>query len=111
MAAVRKKADDEYPKAAIERDAKVMELMGFAPAPFDYLGELSKLLEAQLDGFYEPKNGTMYVASDLAGDAANLALAHELVHALQDQHYDLKKRSGYHPGLSLIHISEPTRPY
>lgn len=100
VAAVRKKADDEYPKAAIERDAKVMELMGFAPAPFDYLGELSKLLEAQLDGFYEPKNGTMYVASDLAGDAANLALAHELVHALQDQHYDLKKRSGYHPGKS-----------
>ncbi len=100
VAAVRKKADSEYPKAALERDARVMELLGFAPTPFDYLGELSKLLEAQLDGFYEPKNGTMYVASDLAGDAANLALAHELVHALQDQHYDLKPRTGYHPGRS-----------
>lgn len=100
VAAVRKKADDEYPKAAIERDAKVMELMGFAPAPFDYMGELSKLLEAQLDGFYDPKTGTMYVAQDLAGDAATLALAHELTHALQDQHYDLKPRGGYHPGKS-----------
>lgn len=100
VAEVRKKADTEYPKAAIERDGKVMELMGFAPAPFDYLKELSTLLEAQLDGFYEPKNGTMYVAADLEGDGANLALAHELVHALQDQHYDLSKRSGYHPGQS-----------
>ena len=100
VAEVRKKADTEYPKAAIERDGKTMELMGFAPAPFDYLKELSTLLEAQLDGFYEPKNGTMYVAADLEGDGANLALAHELVHALQDQHYDLSKRSGYHPGQS-----------
>ncbi len=100
VAAVRKKADDEYPKAALERDGRVMELMGFAPAPFDYLKELSGLLEAQLDGFYEPKTGTMYVAADLTGDTAQLALAHELVHALQDQHYDLKKRSGYHPGKS-----------
>lgn len=100
VAEVRKKADTEYPKAAIERDAKVMELLGFANAPFDYLGELSRLLEAQLDGFYEPKNGTMYVAADLEGDAATLALAHELVHALQDQHYDLKPRGGYHPGKS-----------
>ncbi len=98
VAEVRKKAGLEYPKAAIERDGKMMELMGFAPAPFDYLKELSKLLEAQLDGFYEPRNGTMYVAADLEGDGANLALAHELVHALQDQHYDLSKRSGYHPG-------------
>jgi len=97
---VRKKADTEYPKAAIERDAKTMELLGFAPAPFDYLAELSRLLEAQLDGFYEPKTGTMYLAGDLDGDAAGLTLAHELVHALQDQHYDLKPRGGYHPGKS-----------
>lgn len=100
VAEVRKKADTEYPKSAIERDAKMMELLGFANAPFDYLAELSRLLEAQLDGFYEPKTGTMYVAADLDGDAASLALSHELVHALQDQHYDLKPRGGYHPGQS-----------
>lgn len=100
VAAVRRKANDEYPAAALERDARVVELMGFAPAPFDYLKELSALLEAQLDGFYEPKTGTMYVAADLTGDTAQLALSHELVHALQDQHFDLKKRAGYHPGMS-----------
>ena len=100
VAEVRTKADTEYPKAVIEREGKSMELLGFAPPKFDYLGELSRLLEAQLDGFYEPRNGTMYLAADLAGDAADLALAHELVHALQDQHYDLKKHSGYRPGKS-----------
>jgi hypothetical protein len=57
-----------------------------------------KLLEAQLEGSYEPKNGTMYLAADLRGEQAKATLAHELVHALQDQHWDLKTRSQYRPG-------------
>jgi hypothetical protein len=59
---------------------------------------MMKLLEAQLEGFYEPKNGTMYLAADLRGEQAQATLAHELVHALQDQHWDLKVRSQYRPG-------------
>ena len=59
---------------------------------------MMKLLEAQLEGFYEPKNGTMYLASDLKGPQAQATLAHELVHALQDQKWDLRKRSDYKPG-------------
>jgi len=57
-----------------------------------------KLLSAQLEGFYEPNNGTMYLAADLRGKEAQATLAHELVHALQDQNWDLKSRSTYRPG-------------
>ena len=40
----------------------------------------------------------MYLASDLVDRAADATLAHELVHALQDQYYDLGSRLVYRAG-------------
>jgi hypothetical protein len=40
----------------------------------------------------------MYMAGDLADDEATATLAHELVHALQDQNWDLEARSKYKAG-------------
>ena len=98
VARVKDKALREYPPEALRREGLLLQIVGFAPPTFDYLGEMMKLLEAQLEGFYEPKNGTMYLAADLHGPQAQATLAHELVHALQDQKWDLKKRSDYKPG-------------
>jgi hypothetical protein len=98
VARVKDKALREYPQEALRREGLLLQIVGFAPPTFDYLGEMMKLLEAQLEGFYEPKNGTMYLAADLHGPQAQATLAHELVHALQDQKWDLKKRSDYKPG-------------
>ncbi len=98
VARVKDKALREYPPEALRREGLLLQIIGFAPPTFDYLGQMMKLLEAQLEGFYEPKNGTMYLASDLKGPQAQATLAHELVHALQDQKWDLRKRSDYKPG-------------
>lgn len=98
VARVKEKALREYPPDALKREGQLLQMFGFAPAGFDYLSEMMKLLEAQLEGFYEPKNGTMYLASDLRGLEAEATLAHELVHALQDQSWDLRTRSVYRPG-------------
>ena len=98
VARVKDKALREYPPEALRREGLLLQIIGFAPPSFDYLGQMMKLLEAQLEGFYEPKNGTMYLASDLKGPQAQATLAHELVHALQDQKWDLRKRSDYKPG-------------
>ncbi len=100
VARVREKAMREYPAEVLKREGLVLQLMDFAPPGFDYLAETMKLLEAQLEGFYEPKDGTMYLAADLQGAEAEATLAHELVHALQDQHWDLRSRSDYKPGKS-----------
>ena len=67
VARVKEKALREYPPEALRREGQLIQIMGFAPATFDYLGEMMKLLEAQLEGFYDPKNGTMYLASELRG--------------------------------------------
>lgn len=98
VARVKDKALREYPPEALRREGLLLQIVGFAPPTFDYLSEMMKLLEAQLEGFYEPKNGTMYLAADLKGPQAQATLAHELVHALQDQKWDLRKRSDYKPG-------------
>ncbi len=95
---IKDKAMREYPPEALRREGQLLQLFGFAPASFDYLGEMMKLLGSQLEGFYEPNNGTMYLAADLKGKEAQATLAHELVHALQDQNWDLKSRSTYRPG-------------
>ena len=98
VARVKEKALREYPPEALRREGLLLQIVGFAPPTFDYLAQMMKLLDAQLEGFYEPKNGTMYLASDLKGPQAQATLAHELVHALQDQKWDLRKRSDYKPG-------------
>ncbi len=98
IARVKAHVDREVPKQAIVDEGLVLQLLGFIPTRFDYEAETYALLESQLAGFYEPADGTMYMASDLDDDNAQATLAHELVHALQDQHWDLGKRSGYTPG-------------
>jgi hypothetical protein len=95
---VKDKARREFPEDVLRREGQLLQLFGYAPKSFDYFAEMMKLLEAQLEGFYEPKNGTMYLAADLKGKEAQATLAHELVHALQDQNWDLKTRSTYRPG-------------
>lgn len=106
VARVKDKALREYPADALRREGQILQIMGFAPATFDYLAEMLKLLEAQLEGFYEPKNGTMYLASELKGAQAQATLAHELVHALQDQRWDLRSRSTYRAGRSDASMAE-----
>jgi len=88
------------PPEAIRQEGLVLQLLGMIPTKFDYEKETFNLLEAQLAGFYEPSDGTMYMAADLDEDNAEATLAHELVHALQDQHFDLKPHSKYVEGKS-----------
>jgi hypothetical protein len=88
----------EIPPEAIRNEGLVLQLFGFIPLQFDYEAAEYKLLETQLAGYYEPADGTMYMAADLQEDDADATLAHELVHALQDMRFDLKSRSVYRPG-------------
>lgn len=100
IAQVKAHVAKEVPPEAIRKEGLVLQMLGLLPTQFDYEAETFKLLEAQLAGFYEPSDGTMYMAADLDDDNAEATLAHELVHALQDQHFDLKPHSKYVPGQS-----------
>jgi hypothetical protein len=98
IARVKDHVTRELPPEAIHDEGLELSLFGFIPTQFDYEGAEYALLQDQLAGYYEPADGTMYMASDLAEEDASATLAHELVHALQDQHWNLAERSKYRPG-------------
>jgi hypothetical protein len=95
---VRTHVSHELPPDAIRNEGLALQLLGFVPTQFDYESAEYQLLQDQLAGYYEPADGTMYMASDLGDEEATATLAHELVHALQDQTWNLEERSRYRPG-------------
>jgi hypothetical protein len=98
LARVKRHLADELPPEAIRNEGLALQLLGFVPTTFDYEGAEYDLLQDQLAGYYEPSDRTMYMAGDLGQTEAEATLAHELVHALQDQKWDLAARCKYHPG-------------
>jgi hypothetical protein len=98
IARVKDHVTRELPPEAIRDEGLELELFGFLPPNFDYEAAEYKLLQDQLAGYYEPSDGTMYMANDLGDAEAGATLAHELVHALQDQRWNLGDRSKYRPG-------------
>ncbi len=97
IASVREHVAREIPPDVIRNQGELLIGFGLVPPDFDYEEGAFRLLEAQLAGFYEPHDKKMYLAADLPARAADATLAHELVHALQDQHYDLGKGLSYKP--------------
>ena len=90
----------EVPLEAIVREGNAMKLAGVIPKDIDYQSIMFRLLEEQLAGFYSPEDETMSLAGDLDEEMADATLLHELVHALQDQYFDLKPGAKYKPGQS-----------
>jgi hypothetical protein len=79
----------DTPKPWLEGQVQWLVLLGFAADGFDMVPALTSLLDEQLAGFYDPQEDTLFVTADTAD---RMTLVHEVVHALQDQHFDLGKR-------------------
>jgi hypothetical protein len=87
----------EVPRDVIRYQGELLVGLGMVAPEYDYEQGTFALLESQLAGFYEPHDKRMYLAADLQDRAADATLAHELVHALQDQYYDLGAKLSYQP--------------
>jgi hypothetical protein len=55
-------------------------------------------LTEQVAGYYEPKTQEFYLADWIDLDGQQPVMAHELTHALQDQHFDLRRFSKWPKG-------------
>ena len=91
--------DQETPRDLIEATEAMLYGFGTVDQDFDYRASLIELMSSQLLGFYDPKQKTFFVGGELKGDEADVTLWHELVHALQDQHYDLTHLTDWQPDL------------
>jgi len=97
IAQVRAHVQRDVPRDVVRAQGDVLLALGLIPIGYKFEQGIFELLEAQLAGYYEPSDKTMYLAGDLNANDADATLAHELVHALQDQHYDIGSRLHYQP--------------
>lgn len=87
------KMNEDKSAQRLQRSEIVLKKFGLIDHDFHLAPFLLSLLTEQVGGYYEPKNKTVYLLDWLAPAEQKPVMAHELTHALQDQHVDLTKWS------------------
>jgi hypothetical protein len=64
--------------------------MGLVPPGTDLVRGYLELAEKDVAGYYESGSQTFFLLDHVSADEAKGVMAHELTHALEDQHYDLR---------------------
>lgn len=95
---IRAHVDKELPPDVLTYQGEVLAALELIPVDYDFTAGMYRLLEGRIAGFYEPDDATMYLVDDLDDGEATETLAHELVHALQDQSYSLGTLLDFVPG-------------
>lgn len=86
-----KNLDEESTPAEMHATEVLLKAFGLAPQDFAYRPFLIKLLTEQVAGYYDPKAQQFYLADWIELEGQKPVMAHELTHALQDQHFNLKR--------------------
>jgi hypothetical protein len=94
---LRRQIDAETPPDVLQATEALLYGFGSVDRDFDYRATVIALMTAQLLGFYDPDQKAFFVSGELSGDEADVTLWHELVHALQDQYYDLATLTKWRP--------------
>ena len=81
--------DREMPADQWAAYEALLEHSGLLPAGVDLRDLVVRLYAEQVAGYYEPARKTFYLADWLPRLVQRAVVAHEVTHALQDQHYDL----------------------
>src|SRR5215510_8983432 len=89
--AMMKNFDDEVTPADLHAGEVTLKKLGLAPPDFQYRALMIRLLTEQVAGYYDPKTRQFYLADWIDIDGQKPIIAHELTHALQDQHFNLRR--------------------
>jgi hypothetical protein len=87
---VDKMKDDKDAKR-MERSEIVLKKFGLIDRDFQLQPFLVSLLKEQIAGYYDSKTKTVNLLDWIEPDSQKPVMAHELTHALQDQHVNLDK--------------------
>lgn len=85
------KVTDSAELEALTGAAELLEFLRVLPPDTDILAENRRVLAEAVEGLYLPDEKSVVVVAeaDVSNPAVKIALAHELTHALTDQHFDL----------------------
>jgi hypothetical protein len=93
-----KNLDADTTPAEMYAAETVLKAFGLAPPDFAYRSFIIKLLSEQVAGYYDPKAKQFYLADWIELDGQKPVMAHELTHALQDQHFNLRRFEKWRKG-------------
>jgi hypothetical protein len=87
---VIKQMEEDKKPAERYASARSAEAFGLLPRGFDLDKFMIDVLTEQVEGLYDPKTQEFYIADWSPVEDQRMVMAHELTHALQDQHFQIE---------------------
>jgi hypothetical protein len=86
-----KNMDEDTTPEEMRASEIALKKLGLVPADFAFRPFIIRLLTEQVAGYYDPKAQQFYLADWIDLNGQETVMAHELTHALQDQHFNLRR--------------------
>jgi hypothetical protein len=80
---------EDLPDEELRGTERAYKRFGMLPDTLDLKKFMLALLTEQIAGYYDPSTKVLYIVQGASDEMVSITLAHELVHALQDQHFNL----------------------
>lgn len=88
---VEKRLKEQGNDTRFDREVRSLKRLGLLPPSFNLRQYMLDLYKEQVEGWYDTHSKTVYLLDWVEPELQKPVMAHELVHALQDQNYDLEK--------------------
>ena len=88
---LKQKMDEDESAKRMQRGEIVLKKFGLLDRDFELKPFLLAMLKEQIEAYYDSKLKTVFLLDWVGVEEQKPVLAHELTHALQDQHSDLEK--------------------
>jgi len=84
--------DSSYPAKVYERRSRAWQAIGVVPPGTSIRRSIERFAGSQVIGYYDPLSGQLvFIGTDDPTSVQKVTLAHELTHALDDQHFKLER--------------------
>jgi len=105
---LKQKFEEDESAKRLQRSEIVLKKFGLLDRDFALKPFLLALLKEQIEAYYDSKTKTVYMLDWVNIEEQKPVLAHELTHALQDQHSDLEKWNNQTPDDVSLNSSDDT---
>ena len=102
---LKKKFDEDESAKRLQQGEIVLKKFGLLDRDFSLKPFLLALLKEQIEAYYDPKTKTVYMLDWVNVEEQKPVLAHELTHALQDQHSNLEKWTNQTPDVVSVNYA------
>ena len=80
---------EDLPDAELRGSERAYKRFGLLPDTLDLRKFMLTLLTEQIVGYYDPSTKVLYIVQGAGDEMVGITVSHELVHALQDQYFNL----------------------